>query len=137
MKKNLLFFGLGVAVMSIFALFSFTNNKSASKGVTYLQVTTVESVVPGGLGRSRMITTDPSGNMQEVKMENFFSLAGINFQNVRDNDKMIADKITDLSNQGWELVQVNTGAYAGNEQGKITGGGVGIFITRYLFKKNG
>jgi hypothetical protein len=135
MKKQLLIFGALLTILGSFALFSFTNSKSSAKGFQYMQVTTIESVVPGGLGRSRMISTDDAGVMKEEKMENFFSLAGINFQNVRDNDRMIAQKISDLSSQGWELVQVNTGAYAGNEQGKITGGGVGIFITRYLFKR--
>ena len=49
----------------------------------YTQMTTIESVIPGGIGRSRMITTKPNGELDEVKMENFFSIVGINFGNVR------------------------------------------------------
>lgn len=94
----------------------------------YTQMTTVESVVPAGLGRSRMITTKPNGEMDEVKMDNFFSAVGINFGNIRSNDKMIADKITQLSDEDWELVSVTPGVYSNDNS-------TGIFITRYLFKR--
>jgi hypothetical protein len=94
----------------------------------FTQMTTIESVVPAGLGRSRMITTKPNGEMDEVKMENFFSAVGINFSNVRSNDKLISDKITQLSDEGWELVSVTPGVYASESK-------TGIFITRYLFKR--
>ena len=93
----------------------------------YTQMTTIESVIPGGIGRSRMITTNPNGELDEVKMENFFSIVGINFGNVRGNDKMIADKITKLSDENWELVSVTPGVYASESNG--------IFITRYLLKR--
>jgi hypothetical protein len=94
----------------------------------YMQITTIESVVPGGLGRSRMITQDASGRMEEVKMENFFSLVGINFENVRSNDRMITAKLTDMERQGWKLQHITTGVYGVETS-------TGIFITRYLFKK--
>lgn len=94
----------------------------------FMQLTTIESVVPAGLGRSRMITTKPNGETEEIKLENFFSAVGINFGNVRNNDKIIADKITEFANQGWELVNTTTGVY-GNDNS------TGIFITRYLFKR--
>lgn len=115
-------------ILLIIAAFAFFNFKSGEKATEFLQITTIESVVPGGLGRSRMITQDASGQMEEVKMENFFSLAGINFQNVRENDKLITDKISRLSNDGWTLVEVTPGVYAADKS-------TGIFITRYLFKK--
>ena len=44
----------------------------------YMQVTSIESLVPGGGGRSRMLVTDPNGNAQESQMSNLFSLGGIN-----------------------------------------------------------
>ncbi|MEY3398888.1 MAG: hypothetical protein RL220_1482 [Bacteroidota bacterium] len=94
----------------------------------FYQMTTVESVVPGGLGRSRMILTNEKGEMQDLKMENFFSLVGINFENIRFNDQMIGDKLGDLSAEGWELQDVSSAAY-GHESS------TGIFITRYLFKR--
>jgi hypothetical protein len=91
-------------------------------------MTAVESVVPGGLGRSRLITSDKDGKMEEIKLDNFFSLVGINFGNIKDNDKMLASKIEENVNAGWELVSVNTGVYGVESS-------TGIFITRYLFRR--
>lgn len=91
-------------------------------------VTTIESVVPGGLGRSRMITTTSDGKLKETPMENFFSLVGINFGNVRMNDQAITDKITEMTKEGWTLANVNSGVYSADKS-------TGIFITRYLFKR--
>lgn len=95
----------------------------------FLQVTAVESVVPGGLGRSRLITHKPDGSMDEIKLENFFSFTGINFGNVRLNDKIIADKIGDLYREGWELKHITPGVYSADKS-------TGIFITRYLFMRD-
>lgn len=94
----------------------------------YQQMTAVESVVPGGLGRSRLITTGKDGSMEEIKLDNFFSLVGINFGNIKDNDKTLAAKIEERVNAGWELVSVNTGVYGVESS-------TGIFITRYLFRR--
>lgn len=91
-------------------------------------VTTVESVVPGGLGRSRIISSDSLGTLEEGKMENFFSLVGINFGNIKDNDQMIAAKISQLTNQGWKLDFVNSGVYSADKS-------TGIFVTRYIFSR--
>ncbi len=102
--------------------------KPAQAPTQYTQVTTIESVVPGGLGRSRMITTDPSGEYKELDMENFFSMVGINFKNVRKNDKTITDKLNQMTEEGWTLDQVNSGVYSADKS-------TGIFVTRYLFKK--
>ena len=91
-------------------------------------VTTIESVVPGGLGRSRMISSDSLGTLEEAKMENFFSLVGINFGNVKENDQSIASKICQLVNAGWSLDFVNSGVYSADKS-------TGIFVTRYLFSR--
>lgn len=122
------FFGAISVVAIILSVFAFS--KPVSSGNTeFLQVTAVESVVPGGLGRSRLITISQDGKMDEVKLENFFSLVGINFENIRTNDKMITDKIADLYKQGWELKFSNTGVYGADKS-------TGIYITRYLFSRN-
>ena len=92
------------------------------------QMTAVESVVPGGLGRSRLITTAKDGSMEEIKLENFFSFVGINFGNIKENDKILASKIEEKINAGWEIVSVTPGVYAADQS-------TGIFITRYLFKR--
>ena len=94
----------------------------------YQQMTAVESVVPGGLGRSRLITSAKDGSMEEIKLENFFSFVGINFGNIKENDKVLAGKIEEKVNAGWELVSITPGVYASDKS-------TGIFITRYLFRR--
>jgi hypothetical protein len=120
-----------VLILALFALVGMAQSSFAQAPVVpkyeYMQVTTVESLVAGGLGRSRMISTDPNGKLQELPLENFFSLGGINFSNIRNNDKMITDKMNELAEQGWEVVQVSTGAT--DDSGK------GIFISRYLLRR--
>ena len=125
MKTNRLIIIALLLITATIGLASFTNNE---KGTQFLQITTIESVVPGGLGRSRMITVSASGQREEVKMENFFSMAGINFETVSYNDKMVTDKITQLNSDVWQLVTVTPRVYAADKS-------TGIFITRYLFKK--
>jgi len=94
----------------------------------FQQMTAIESVVAGGAGRSRLITTNKDGSLDEVKLNNFFSLVGINFGNIKENDQTLARKIEDMVNAGWELVSITPGVYSGES-------GSGIFITRYLFKR--
>lgn len=118
-------------ILASFVILAFTQQSFSQAPVVpkyeYMQVTTIESLVSGGMGRSRMISTDPNGKLQELPLENFFSLGGINFSNIRNNDKVITDKINELSDQGWEVAQVSTGAT--DDSGK------GIFITRYLMRR--
>jgi hypothetical protein len=123
----------------------------------YKVVTTIESIVPMGLGRSRMVesvdtltveefTTERTdgktskqkgvkrsdakiNNFNETKMLNFYSAVGINFQNIASNDAMITAKIMELVRDGWKLEFVVSGVES--DAGKDDG--VGIFITRYIF----
>jgi hypothetical protein len=121
-------------------------------------VTVVESIVPNGIGRSRMITSDEARdfneysssrseeddkrnkssredirlkNFEETKLLNFFNIAGIRFQNIAANDAVVTSKINEMSKKGWELTFVNSGveSFAGK------GDGNGIYVTRYLFKR--
>ncbi|MFT7033760.1 MAG: hypothetical protein ACJA2S_002268 [Cyclobacteriaceae bacterium] len=114
--------------------------RQQSQAYDYKQVTVIESVVPGGLGRSRMLVNDPDGNLQEIKLKNFFSLVGINFGNVKKNDEKITTQVSELTEEGWQLEDVTSGVYSstsvsgGNDLG-ISANATGIFITRYLFKR--
>ena len=126
----------------------------------YKVVTVVESIVPGGLGRSRIIenktdvaiedaTTDRTNgtdsqqgkvkrkglkvdDLTETKLLNFYSLTGINFQNIASNDALIGAKMNELAKDGWKLVFVTSGveSNAGAQDNE------GIFITRLVFSKN-
>ena len=125
----------------------------------YTIVTTIESIVPAGIGRSRIIvhgdqmdyrdftTTREEGNdsdqgkvkrrdakidnLEETKLLNFYSLAGINFRNVASNDALVSSKLTEMAQNGWELVFVTSGVES--DSGETDGHG--IFITRYVFKR--
>jgi len=146
MKKNLLFTVLLVA-------FSF-----ALQAQEYKVITSVESIVPSGLGRSRIVnaledkdykqyssvqTEDDNTrnkskrsdirvkNFEETKLLNFFNLGGIRFQNIAANDALLTSMMNDMVANGWELAFVTSAVESdgGNSDGQ------GIFITRYIFKK--
>ncbi|MCB0819235.1 MAG: hypothetical protein KDC13_01335 [Bacteroidetes bacterium] len=130
-----------------------------AQSTEYKVITIVESIVPMGLGRSRLIETQTQVNaaefttertdgkdskqgkidrgdakvdaFSETKLLNFYSGVGINFQNIASNDAIITSKINELSKEGWKLAFVNSGVEsdAGGDDGK------GIFITRMIFTK--
>lgn len=163
MKKNLLFIGLLVVG---FISFSFINTEKSNEEkpvaqVEYKVVTVIESVVPNGLGRSRMIsaneakdykeyTTTRSGekdkdkknkskrgdirikDYEETKLLNFYNLGGIRFQNIAANDAIMTSKVNTMIAEGWDLAFINTGVESVGGKGD----GKGIFITRYTFKRN-
>lgn len=125
----------------------------------YKIVTTIESIVPMGIGRSRIIVNGSELDYQkftteridgkksdqgkikrsdakiskftETKMLNFYSGVGINFQNVASNDAFIESVLNSFAKEGWELFNVAAGVES--DAGK--GDGKGIFITRYILKK--
>ncbi len=121
-------------------------------------ITSVESIVPNGLGRSRIVNAqedkdykeytsvqteeDNTRNkskrgdirvkdFEETKLLNFFNLGGIRFQNIAANDALLTSMINDMVANGWELAFVTSAVES--DGGK--GDGQGIFITRYIFKK--
>ena len=129
-----------------------------SQTYEYQVVTSVESIVPAGLGRSRLIAGTAQRNFEdfttkrtkendhrnkskrkkirvkefeETKMLNFFNLGGIRFQNIASNDAIITSKINSLSAEGWELAFVTSGveSFSGKDDSN------GIFVTRYILKR--
>ncbi|WP_297089557.1 hypothetical protein [uncultured Draconibacterium sp.] len=121
-------------------------------------ITSIESIIPSGVGRSRLLSTDHKVDYKEfttrqtaengdrnksdrqeirikdydeTKLLNFFNVGGIRFQNIASNDALLTSKINDMLSQGWELAFVNTGveSYGGSDDSN------GIFITRYIFKR--
>jgi hypothetical protein len=120
-------------------------------------ITSVESVLPNGVRRSRIVNTmeekdykeytstqtDEDNtrnksdrgeirvkNYEETKLLNFYNIGGIRFQNIAANDTMITSMIDTMIKDGWVLAFVTS---AVESAGK--GDNNGIFITRYIFKK--
>lgn len=100
-----------------------------AEGKQFMQITTVESVVGGGLGRSKMIITNPDGSQKESDMENLFSMAGINFKNIRDNEDKIVKVLKTYTDEGWKMEHVTSFTLSPSDNG------LGIFMTRYLLSK--
>jgi len=99
-------------------------------------VTCVESVIPNGLGRSRMFVTDlevdyldftstqtadtkdrNKSNRKDIRLKeydetkllNLYNEGGIRFQNIATNDALMTSKINDMLANGWDLFFVGTG----------------------------
>lgn len=125
--------------------------------VEYKIITSVESIVPAGLGRSRLVASEAERDykeftsdteeekrnktkrgdirveeFEETKLLNFFNLGGIRFQNIVANDVVISSKLTAMAEEGWELAFVTSAVES--DAGKDDGNG--IFVTRYIFKRD-
>ena len=147
MRKTILF--------AIVTLFTFTD---AIAQVEYKIITSVESIVPGGLGRSRLITANETKDFSqytssqseesnkrnksdrvdirvksfdETKLLNFYNVGGIRFQNIAANDAIVSSKINSMIAEGWELAFVTSAVESKGAKDDNTG----IFITRYIFKR--
>lgn len=126
--------------------------------VEYKIITSIESIVPNGLGRSRLISSQENRNykdftteqteddnsrnksdrselrvkdFEETKLLNFYNIGGIRFQNIAANDVLVSSKINSMTAEGWELAFVTSAV----ESDSVTEDGQGIFITRYIFKR--
>ena len=152
-------------VISIMTLFAFIlTGFIEAKNTTVQQyefeiITVIESVVPKGLGRSRMIaktedvdykiaTTvrmeegekDKSKDdkrkdirtkaFEETKLLNFYNLGGIRFNNIATNDAMVKSKLNQMAADGWELTFVSGGVESSGDKDPN-----GIYLSRYIFRK--
>lgn len=131
MKKILQISSIVACIALIVIAFSFRAVPEHTS-YEYKQFSTIESVIPGGLGRSRIVTTDDAGQVVEKELKNFYSLVGINFGNIANNDRAIVDRINQYDNEGWELMSISTGVHGQTSDGSSSGG---VFITRYLFRR--
>ena len=158
MNKNFLF---AVAILTGLVSFSFINREKNTTTYEYTVVTVIESIVPNGLGRSRMISSNETKDymaytstrssdkkedkrnkssrseirvkdFEETKLLNFYNLGGIRFQNIVSNAALMTSKINAMVAEGWELAFINTGVES--EGGKEDG--QGIFVTRFTFKRS-
>ena len=74
--------------LSAFCIVSLASALAQEK-MKFMQITTIESVVAGGFGRSKMIITKEDGSQEERDIENLFSLTGINIKNIKSNESNI------------------------------------------------
>ena len=144
-----------LALLLIVALLSFVD---VNAQVEYKVITSVESIVPSGFGRSRIVSASEERNykdftssrseeddernksdrseirvknFEETKLLNFYNIGGIRFQNIAANDAVVSSKINSMIEEGWELAFVTSAVES--DGGKDDG--QGIFITRYIFKR--
>ena len=149
-------FIMGIMLLILIAAFNQVNETSPE--FEFTSFTVVESIIPNGLGRSRIINSLESrdyneytsikspgfqsrnksdrqeiraNEYEETKLLNFFNIVGIRFQNIAANDALINSKVSTMLNDGWELVNIVAGVEAvGSEDDKN-----GIYITRFYFKR--
>ena len=127
MKKLIIFIVIALVISS--SLFA-QETKSDTTSKQFMQINMVESVVAGGLGRSKMIITNPDGSQKEANLENLFSVAGINFKNIKDNEEKIVRTLKTYTDDGWKIDHVTSLTLSQNDSGAG-----GIFMTRYLLSK--
>lgn len=145
-------------ISSVFLLLSLGFIPANAQTYEFKVVTSVESIIPSGLGRSRIISANDDRDYKaftttqseddsernksdrsdmrvkgfdETKLLNFYNIAGIRFQNIATNDALITSKINTMVAEGWDLAFVVSGVEsdAGKDDNQ------GIFITRYIFKR--
>ncbi len=144
--------------LALFIFILFAALEINAQSYEYKIVTSIESVVPMGVGRSRIISAQEEkdyaayttsrteentkqnkskrseakvDDFDETKILNFYSATGINFQNVASNDALISSKINKMIEEGWDLAFVTSGVES--DAGKNDG--TGIFITRFIFRR--
>ncbi len=126
MKKVFLLFVIAIA---------FSNAIKAQEATSetpkqFMQITSVESVLAGGLGRSKLVITNADGTQSDTDLENLFSLVGINFKNIKENEGKVIKTLKSYTDNGWKIDHVTSLTLSQND----TGAG-GIFMTRYLLSK--
>ena len=134
-------------LLLLLAAFGFFTSSWAQTQVKILTV--VESIVPMGIGRSRIIESVDTVSstflsnintardemkiekFNEIKLLNLYSGVGINFQNIASNDAIVTAKLISLLREGWKISFVLGGveSNAGKDDGQ------GIFVTRYILTK--
>ncbi len=118
-------------ILFLFTAYSINSNaQDTAQPKQYMQITSIESVVAGGLGRSKLIITKSDGSQEEKDLNNLFSIGGINFKNIRENEITILKTIKQYTDEGWSLYKTIPMTLSPGV------GGGGIFMTRYLLSKN-
>lgn len=156
------YFKIGALVVALIGIFAFTEaTKTKVANYEFTSFTVVESIVPGGIGRSRIISaleqrdykefttvsmsSDGSKKMknksdrgeirvknyEETKLLNFFNIGGIRFENIAANDAVVNNKVNTMLNEGWEIVNIVSGVESVGGKDDANG----IYITRFYLKR--
>ncbi len=105
-------------------------NVSAQNRQRFMQITTIESVVSAGFGRSKMLITKEDGSQEERDLENLFSMTGLNIKNIKSNENNILQVLRTYTDEGWKLLSTVPLTLSPNQNGN------GIFMTRYLLVRD-
>ena len=84
-----------------------------------------------GMGRSKMRVTNADGTQKEIGIKNRFSMVGINFKNIMQNENLVVKTLKSYTDAGWKIDQVTP-----DTLGPSSNGVVGIFMTRYFLSKS-
>ncbi len=116
-------------VLLLTGMFSQSNLMAQKPTTKFVQITTIESVIGGGLGRSKMVITKDDGTTEEKDINNLFSIAGINFKNIKENEVSIIQTLKSYTDNGWKMFSTTPLTLSPGTNG------TGIFMTRYLLVK--
>jgi hypothetical protein len=118
-----------VLFLTVLGISSFAQDVKPTVPKQFMQITTIESVVAGGLGRSRMIVTNADGSQTDTELNNLFSMAGINFGNIKENEDKVLRTLKQYTNDGWKIEQVIPLSLSPSQNS------LGIFMTRYFLTR--
>lgn len=108
MNRSKVLLAIALSVTAFTGIVAFkVPEKQASKEIMMINV--LESVVQGGMGRSRMIITQPNGKQESINLENYYSMVGVNFGNIEGNDAKVIKVLNDLAKDGWKVVSASSG----------------------------
>ena len=157
-KLNVLSLFVAMAAVTMMLVSFSSENATPAMEYEFTSFTVVESIVPNGVGRSRIINAleqrdykeytsvrsaeDNSRNksdrgeirvknFEETKLLNFYNIGGIRFQNIAANDAVINNKVNVMMSEGWELVSITAGVESVGSKDDSNG----IYITRFYFKR--
>tara|TARA_R110001606_G_scaffold14615_3_gene61348 strand:+ start:1025 stop:1495 length:471 start_codon:yes stop_codon:yes gene_type:complete len=147
-----------IVTLLVLSVAQMSGQETSKQAFEIKVITSVESIIPSGLGRSRLISSNEERdykqftssrteenntrnkskrkdirlkNFEETKLLNFYNLGGIRFQNIAANDALISSKLTEMLSKGWDLMFITSAVES--DAGKNDDNG--IFITRYILKR--
>jgi len=107
-------------IVVVFIATAFTNKEQEAP--QYMQITALETHIKGGFGRSSLVISYPD-SQEESELMNYQSMTGINFANVKNNEKKIVAALNKATSMGYKMKWLESGVSEG------------IYVTKYVFVK--